>query len=105
MAGHKIQNISLRNHLAAIWVLGVLGGGGLPMDWYAACLCGFSPWAAQKSKLLKLGFFFDIVTTHNDHPSYVKYDLGSIYVFFTLFGYPVGIAQGGFSARWTCRRQ
>ena len=30
--------------------------------------------------------FFDIVTTQNDHPSYVKHVLGRIYVFFTLFG-------------------
>ena len=27
--------------------------------------------------------FFDIVTTLNDHPSYVKHFLGRIYVFFT----------------------
>ena len=30
--------------------------------------------------------FFDIVTTQNDHPRYVKPVLGRIYVFFTLFG-------------------
>ena len=30
--------------------------------------------------------YFDIVTTHNDRPSYVKHFLGSVYVFFTLFG-------------------
>ena len=30
--------------------------------------------------------FFDIVTTQNDHPRYVKHVLGRIYVFFTLFG-------------------
>ena len=34
--------------------------------------------------------FFDIVTTQNDHPRYVKPVLGRIYVFFTLFGYQVG---------------
>ena len=46
--------------------------------------------------------FFDIVVTHNDHPSYVKHVLGSIYVFFTLFGGSVlkvdslrgGLAEG-----------
>ena len=32
-------------------------------------------------------YFFDIVTTQNDHPRYVKHVLGRIYVFFTLFGY------------------
>ena len=31
--------------------------------------------------------FFDIVTTQNDHPSYVKHVLGHIYMYFTLFGY------------------
>ena len=30
-------------------------------------------------------YFFDIVATHNDHPSYVKHVLGRIYVFFELF--------------------
>ena len=30
-------------------------------------------------------FFFDIVTTQNDHPSYVKHVLGRIYVVSTLF--------------------
>ena len=35
-------------------------------------------------------YFFDIVTTQNDHPSYGKHVLGRIYVFFTLFGYQVG---------------
>ena len=42
--------------------------------------------------------FFDIVTTHNDHPRYVKHVLGRIYVFLTLFGYQVrgggGVSQG-----------
>ena len=33
---------------------------------------------------------FDIVTTHNDHPRYVKHLLGRIHVFFTLFGYWIG---------------
>ena len=31
--------------------------------------------------------FYDIVTTQNDHPRYVKHVLGRIYMFFTLFGY------------------
>ena len=39
--------------------------------------------------------FFDIVTTQNDHPSYVKHVLGRIYVFFTPFGYQVGGGGGG----------
>ena len=39
--------------------------------------------------------FFDIVTTQNDHPRYVKHVLGRIYVFFTLFGYQVRGGGGG----------
>ena len=31
--------------------------------------------------------FFDMVTTQNGHPRYVKHVLGSIYVFSTPFGY------------------
>ena len=31
-------------------------------------------------------YFFDIVTTQNDHPRYIKHVLGRIYLFFTLFG-------------------
>ena len=38
--------------------------------------------------------FFDIVTTQNDHPNYVKHGLGRIYVFLTLFGYQVRGAGG-----------
>ena len=40
-------------------------------------------------------YFFDIVTTQNDHPRYVKHVLGRIYVFFALFGYQVGGGGGG----------
>ena len=32
-------------------------------------------------------YFFDTMTTQNDHPSYGKHVLGRIYVFFTRFGY------------------
>ena len=31
--------------------------------------------------------FFDIVTIQNEHLEYVKYVLGRIYMFFTIFGY------------------
>ena len=40
---------------------------------------------------------FDIFTTHNNHPRYVKHVLNCIHVFFTLFGYWVlggGVSQG-----------
>ena len=49
--------------------------------------------------------FFDIVTTQNDHPRYVKHVLGRIYVFFTLFGNQVrGGGGGGLLEDWytTC---
>ena len=36
-------------------------------------------------------YFFDMVTTHNDHPSYVKHVSGSICVFF----YPIWVLRGG----------
>ena len=42
--------------------------------------------------------FFDIETTHNDHPCCVKHVLGSSYVFFmlcVLFGYWVCTGWGG----------
>ena len=41
--------------------------------------------------------FFDVVTTQNDHPRYVKHALGCICVFFILFGYEIrggGVSQG-----------
>ena len=38
---------------------------------------------------------FDIVTTQNDHPTYVRHVLGRIYVFFTSFGYWVRVGGGG----------
>ena len=48
--------------------------------------------------------FFDIVTTQNDHPRYVKHVLGCICVFFTLFGYWVGGGGGVLPRDWytTC---
>ena len=48
-------------------------------------------------------YFFDIVITQNDHPSYVKHVLGCIYVVFILFGYWVG-GGGGLPRDWytTC---
>ena len=36
-------------------------------------------------------YLIDIVTTHNDHPRYVKHVLGRIYVSFTFWG---GVFQG-----------
>ena len=44
--------------------------------------------------------FFDIVTTHNAHPSYVKHVLRHVYVFFTLFGYWVRGGGGCLRRDW-----
>ena len=38
--------------------------------------------------------FFDVVTTQNDHPRYVKHVLGRICMFFTPFGYRAGGGGG-----------
>ena len=50
-------------------------------------------------------YFFDIVTAQTDHPTFVWYVLGSIYVFFTLFWYWVR-GGGGLPRDWytTCLR-
>ena len=45
-------------------------------------------------------YFFDILATHNDHPSYVKHVLSNIWVFFTLFGYWVCSGGGGIT-QWS----
>ena len=79
--------------LHVMWVLAAgRGGGGFPRDWYTTCLCSFSLWAAQKFRFLKLTFF-DIVTTQNDHPTYLKHASGSIYGFPHFFGMVCG-SQG-----------
>ena len=49
---------------------------------------------AEGNRIFETGFY-DIVTTQNDHPMYVKHVLGRIYVFLTLFGYQVRGGVGG----------
>ena len=71
------------------WVLGVWGGGGgLVSQWTGTQIADavFHP-GQLKIEVSETCFFFDIVTTHNDHSSYVKHSLGGSYLFFTLFGY------------------
>ena len=85
-AKHVLGRIYVFFTLFGYQVGGGGGGGGLPRDGCTTCLCSFSTRTAQKSKFLKL-VFFDVVTTQNDHPRYVKHVVGRIYVFFTLFGY------------------
>ena len=44
-------------------------------------------------------FFYDILSTRYDHPSFAKHVLGRIYVFVTLFGYLVRWGGGGGSSK------
>ena len=61
------------------------GGGGLLGDRYTL-LMQFFPLGSPKIEVFET-CFFDIVTTQNDHPRYVKHVSGQMYMFFTLFGY------------------
>ena len=78
------------------------GGGGVPKGLVHNLLMQFFTLGGSKIEVSDT-FFFDIVTTQNEHPCYVKHVLGRIYVVSTLFW--VCVARGRFSARWTCRRQ
>ena len=69
-----------------IWVLGRGGGGGSPKGLVHNLLMLFFTLGCSKIEVFKT-CFFDIVTTQNDHPRYVKHVLGRVYTFFTLFGY------------------
>ena len=70
------------------------GGGGPPKGLVHNLLMHFFTMGSSKIEVFET-FFFDIVTTQNDHPRYVKHVLGRIYVFFTLFGNPVRAGGGG----------
>ena len=61
------------------------GGGGARKGWEHNLLMPFFTPGSAKIKVFET-YFYDIVTTQYDHPSYVKHVLGRIYVFFTLFG-------------------
>ena len=68
------------------WVQG--GGRVLPREWYTTCFATVQFFTLDGSKIeVSEACFFDIVNTHNDHASYVKHVLGSVYFFFALFGY------------------
>ena len=62
------------------------GGGGVPRDWYTTCFMQFFTLGSSKIEVFET-YFFDIVTTQNDHPSYIKHVFGRIYMFFIQFGY------------------
>ena len=46
----------------------------------------FALYSSKIEKKVCKTYCVDIVTTHNDQPSYAKHVLGNRYVFFTLFG-------------------
>ena len=62
------------------------GGGGSPKGLVHNLLMQFFTLGSSKMEVFKT-CFFDVVTTQNGHPRYVKHVLGRIYVVFTLFGY------------------
>ena len=63
----------------------VRGGGGVPKGLVHSLLVQFFTLGTSKIELSETYFIYT-VTTHNDHPRYVKHVLGRIYVFFTLWG-------------------
>ena len=62
------------------------GGEGPPKGLVHNLLMQFFNPDSSKIEVFET-FFFDIVTTQNDHPSYAKHILGRICVVFTIFGY------------------
>ena len=87
---HVLGCICVFLTLFRYWVGG--GGGGPPKGLVHNLLMQFCTLDSSKIEFFETYFFY-IVITQNDHPSYVKHVLGFIYVFFTLFGYWGG---GGF---------
>ena len=71
-----------------------VGGGGSPKGLVHNLLMQFFNPDTSKIEVFET-CFFDIVTTQNDHPRYVKHVLGRIYVFLTLFGNQVRGGGGG----------
>ena len=90
-AKHILGRIYVFFTLFGCWVR---GGGVSPKGRVHNLLMQFFNPDSSKMEVFET-YFFDIVTTQNDHPSYGKHVLGRIYVFFTLFGYQVGGGGGG----------
>ena len=70
------------------------GGGGAPKRLVQYLLMQVFTPGSSKIEVFET-CFFDIVTTQNDHPRYVKHVLGRICMFFTLFGIRSGGGGGG----------
>ena len=66
-------------------VCGREGGGGAPKRLIHNLVMQFFNLGTSKMQFSYKAYFFDTVTTKNDHPIYVKHVLGRIYLFFTLF--------------------
>ena len=88
---HVLGRIYVFFTLFGYWVG---GGGGAPKGLVHNLLMQFFTLESSKIEVFET-CCFDILTTKNDHPRYVKHVLGCIYVFFTLFGYWVGGGGGG----------
>ena len=87
VATHNDHPSQAKHVLARIYVffrvLGVFGGDVFG-EIGAQPACAFFHLGQLKRSFQNLLFY--IVTPHNDHPSYVKHVLRTIYVLFTLFG-------------------
>ena len=81
---HVLGRIYVFFPLFGYWVGG--GGGGVPKGLVHNLLMQFFTLGSSKIEVSDtVFFFFDIVTTQNEHPSYVKHVLGRIYVASTQF--------------------
>ena len=85
---HVLGRIYVFFTLFGYWVR---WGGGVPKGLVHNLLMQFFTLGSSKIEVFEI-YFIDIVTTHNDHPRYVKHVLGHIYVFFTFRG--GGVSQG-----------
>ena len=70
------------------------GDGGAPKGLVHNLLMQLFNPGGSKIEVFETGFF-DIVTTQNDHPRYIKHVLGRICMFFTLFGFKFRGGGGG----------
>ena len=92
---HILGRIYMFFTLFGYWVGGLGGGGGgAPKGMVHSRLMQFFTLDSSKMEVF-ITCFFDILTTQYDHPSYLKHISRRIYMFFTLFGYWVGLGGGG----------
>ena len=70
------------------------GGGGASMGLVHNLLMQVFTPGSSKIEVSETGFF-DVVTSQNDHPRYVKHVSGCICVFSITFGYQIRAGGGG----------